>query len=766
MSKRFTKIICASLALISAAALAFAPACSTNWNGVSGDKDTATEAVEGTNGGFVVETADYAYFVNGKAANTDANDFGSAVKGSVQRIKKEDLDKGNYAETQTVVPSVIYSGSYEAGLYIYGGYLYYATPSTQKNTSGEVLNSNLDFKRTKLDGTDTTNGYIWQSSDNAVDYRFVEVGDTVYLIYSLSENLYGSSKTNIHSVNCETGVNTLLAYGVADYAFDTEDPENPYIYYTMAVPEAMGVSSSYTYNQLYRVRADVTEGEREYDFSAVEDYDAEKDPVYINMGDFVYDGVGKLRANGGLNQFNYGYGVQGVDQAPDLTNGDYTYEIQWYKNGEIYYTRKEANITRLYKLSDKDVDKDGNGKVDDSWNAIAANDDAVIFIAENYTTEYTLVTMKLQGASEKQLYAIETASGGIFRKPMTLNEQTKSYSFGESVKLCDAESATALFVKEQDGRTYFYYSLTGGNGYTINRIAIDGTDVDYTTLPVEDQPDYRGVKLLDLDACSGWYMPEFVDNTLLFAADVEGMTELNYIMACNVKGANGVMTNGEIEDLNERYEAVTKKIEAYDEKTNSDGTKTYENLAGALKYEFYTRDGEYLSELIKAYVDIEGRKEDYLYSAETVQIAKDFLANEGDWAKDADNNDYASKKINGEDISSNTRDYYYTLIGKMTEGDAEKFVDSFKNNTEYMKEYPVDNSTWWEKLSTGGKVGFIIGMVAAGLIVIGGVTVLVIFLVKRRKKRLEQGETIGKMKVDISDDKNIDVYGGDVKDEE
>lgn len=152
MSKRFTKIICATVALISAAALTFAPACSANWRGVTGDKDGATKAADGTNGGFVVETEDYAYFINGKAANTDENAFGSVVKGSVQRIKKSDLAACNYAETQTVVPSVVYSGSYNAGLYIYGGYLYYATPSTQKNTNGEVLNSNLDFKRTKLDG--------------------------------------------------------------------------------------------------------------------------------------------------------------------------------------------------------------------------------------------------------------------------------------------------------------------------------------------------------------------------------------------------------------------------------------------------------------------------------------------------------------------------------------------------------------------------------------------------------------------------------------
>ncbi|MGN1060800.1 MAG: hypothetical protein ACI4QN_03620 [Candidatus Coproplasma sp.] len=748
MSKRFTKIICGAVAVISAAALAFAPGCGSSWKGADG-KDTATNAVAGTNGGFVVETENYAYFINGKSTNTQDNSFGSVVKGSVQRIAKSDLAANDYTNTTTIVPSVIYSGNNNAGLYIYNGYLYYTTPSTQKNTNGEVLNSNLDFKRTKLDGTDTTKGYIWQSSDNAVDYRFVEVDGVVYILYAMSENLYGSSMTNIHSVNCETGVNTLLAYGVADYAFDTENLENPYVYYTMSVPEAMGSSSTLNYNQLYRVRADVTESPREYDFSEVEDYDAETDPVYINLGDFVLDGIGKMRANSGLTQFNYGYNKSGVEQKPVLSNGDYTYDIQWYKNGVVYFTRKEpVGVTQLYKLADSEITAERN--------AISANDDVTLFIAENYTTEYTFVTM------DGVLYAVETGTNGIYKKPMNLNTTTNSYSFGENVKMSDDSSATALFVKEQGGHVYLYYSMTGGNGYTVNRLAIDGSDDKYNKLPVEDEPEYRGVKVLDLDACSGWYLPEFVGNTLLFASEVEGMQDFNYIMACDLTGESGIMTNGEIEALNERYEAISEKIQDFDSKTNSDGTQTYENLAGALKYEFYTRDGDYLGELIQAYVDIEGKDVDYYYSEQSVQIAKDFIDCTGEWATDADGNAYLEKTINGDvKVKSNTRDYYYSLIGKMSEEDAQAYGDYFKNNSSYMRAYPVDTSTWWEKLSTGGKVGFIIGMVAAGLIVIGGVVVLTIFLVRRKKRGAESVENVGKLKVDISDDKNIDVYGED-----
>lgn len=747
MSKRFTKIICGAVAVISAAALAIAPGCANNWKGADAS-DTATSAVAGTNGGFVVETEEYAYFINGKSANTQANDFGSVVKGSVQRIKKSDLDANNYTNTTTIVPSVIYSGSYDAGLYIYNGYLYYTTPSNQVNTSGEVLNTRLDFKRTKLDGTDTTNGYIWQSEDNKVDYRYVEVDNVVYILYAKSENLYGSTKTNIHSVNCETGKDLMLAYGVSGYSFDTENPENPYVYYTMDVPEAMGESSTLGYNQLYRVRADVTESPRSYDFSNVEDYDSETDPVYINMGDFVFDGIGKLRASQGLTQFNYGYNVDGVEQKPVLTNGDYTYGIQWYKNGELYFTRNDTvGSTHLYKIADSEIQE--------GRNAITANDSVTMFIAEDYTTEYTFVTM------EGVLYAVETSSSGIFKKRMNYDTVKNSYSFGDSIMMSTDATATPLFVKEQGGHIYLYYSMTGGNGYTVNRLAIDGTNDDYNKLPVVDQPDYRGVQVLDLDACSGWYMPEFVGNTLLFASEVEGMEDFNYIMGCNLTGESGIMTNGEIEALNEQYEAIEEKIADYDSKTNSDGSKTYENLAGALRYEFYTRDGDYLGELMQAFVDVEGKQLNHYYSEETVQIAKDFIDCTGDWATDEDGNAYATKKVNGEDIKSNKRDYYYSLVGQMSEEDATAYADYFKNNTSYMKAYPVDNSTWWEKLTTGGKVGFIIGMVAAGLIVIGGVTVLVIFLVKRKKKGAEAVDGSSKMKVDISDDKNIDVYGED-----
>ncbi|MDE7076776.1 MAG: DUF5050 domain-containing protein [Clostridia bacterium] len=550
MSKRFTKIICTAVAAISATTLAFASACSVNWKGVA-DKDNSAY-VEGTNGGFVAETGDYVYFINGKTKNTDTNKFGSVVKGAIKRIKKTDLDAGNLAKCETVVPSVYYSGNTNAGLYIYDGYIYYTTPTTQKNADGVVLNSNLDFKRTKLDGTDTTSGYIWQSSDNAVDYRYVKVGDTVYILYALSENLYGTSATNIHSVNCTTKENKILAYNVSEYAFDTVNPENPYVYYTMNVPQFLGESGNYDYNQLYRVRADVTESPRTYDFSEIEDYDADKDPVYINCGDYVFDGIGWLNYKSGrVSQLNFAYGS---DKEYAFDNSDYTYEIQWYKDGVLYYTRKSSesgSLTSLFKLALSDVDKDGDGKVDASWDAIEENkkqsnpDSKNLLIRGSDTTEYEFVEM------DGKTYAISTGSSGIV-KSLVKDEVVE-----EGFPLTADASATILDIREEHGHVNLYYSATGGNGYTVNRIAIDGEEDDYRKLSASLEPDltYRSVKVLDLDACSDWYKPEFVGNKLFFASETEAMSEYNYIMVCDLQGADGVMTNEEIKALNESTRA-------------------------------------------------------------------------------------------------------------------------------------------------------------------------------------------------------------------
>ena len=756
MRKTITKIICIATAAISAAGLMLTAGCG-NWKyeGVSEDNYTSVTS----NGGFVVQTDDYVYFVNGAASNTDDNTFGNPLKGSLQRISKADLAAHNYSSSSTVVPLVLFSGYYEAGVYIYGDRVYYSTPSTAKNSSGEIQNSNLEFKSSTLDGKETMSDYYYRSSSTALEYRYVEVDDTVYLMYVVSEALYGetSAVTNIHSINTSTREDVLIAYNVSDYAFDTEDPENPYVFYTMKVTYNLGSlnSISESYNQLFVARADAKQSAADYDFSYVEDYDASEDPLYVNKGEFVLDGIGFQAYGERYCQFNYGFGS---DKSYSINYADVTYSLSQFKNGTLFFVAKQSLDTTggLYAIDCTDFDADEDGQVDESWDAMSANEKIKTdyrLLTTSDGVDYTFVTIDGQ---QKVLY---NGDGGL------MIGRFENGGIKDEYSLTDSGEATIIAIRDEtsasetgsgtETHTNVYYSLTGGNGYTIYRIAIDGDKDDYATnrLPSDDLYTYSEVRILDLDAKSSWYLPEFVENQILFASETEGMSGYNYIMAFDLNTDDGVMSNAEINALNEQFEGITEKIEEYSEKTNSDGTEAYRYLPDALKYLFRTGDAEYLDDLIQAYVDIEGKDKEYLYSERSAEIYREFAtaAENSDWAEYREQ----SRKVNGETVYSNSIEYYYSVIGRMTGDDYQGYLDDLR--TSYMQSYPVDDSTWWDNLSTVAKVFFIIGMCVAGLLVIGGITVLVIFLV-RRHKRKKLNAPSSRKNVDITDDKDIDVY--------
>ena len=756
MRKTITKIICAAAAAISVAGLALTAGCGAyTTEGVSPDTYTTVTS----NGGFAVQTDEYVYFINGYELNTADNTFGKPVKGSIMRISKTDMQNRNYAAAQTVVPVVAFSGQHEAGLYVYGDRIYYATPSTARNSTGVVQSSNLEFKSSTLDGKETMSDYYFRSTSTALDYRYVEVGETVYLLYAQSESLYGeeTAVTNIHSINTATGEDTLLAYDAASYSFDESDPTNPYVYYTMGVTYRLGSANAVEegYNQLYAVRADATEA-KTYDFSYVEDYDAESNPLYVNCGDLVYDGIGMDSYNMRYNQFNYGYGG---DEKYAVNRTDTEYTIGRYSDGVLFFSAQSTldSAEGLYMLENSKVDSDGDGRVDESWNAITANDSITDYrlLIDGDDTEYNFYT------ANGVTYALFIDESGLSRCTFENGERT------DVVRLTDGGKPDALIaIREEvtateDGEgtvnhVYAYYSLTGGNGYTFWRIAIDGEADNYATnkLPVQDVYTYSEVRILDLDAYDSWYLPEFVNNTILFASKTEGMSEYTYIMACDLTSEDGdMMSNAELNAYNEQYEAVSEKIDAYDDETNSDGTAAYEHLSSALTYAFYSGDEDYINELVQAYIDIAGEDEEYMYSKRSVEIYHEFFSATGDWA------DYASlsRKVDGQTVYANMQKYYYSLIGKMSESDYDEMIDGLRSS--YMQDYPVDDTTWWDSMGLGWQIVFCIAMCVAGLAVIGGVTVLVVWLVRRNKNKKVEGGS-ARAYVDITDDKNIDVYDG------
>ena len=761
--------MCAAAALI-AAGLTVTAACSGNYKSDALTGDISGNVV--SNGGFAVEKGNYIYFINGVESNTAVNSFGDVLKGSLVRISKENLAAGNYASVETVVPLIMYSGNYDGGIYIYGDYVYYSTPSAAKDSSGATLNSRLEFKRSKLDGSETMSGYYFQSENTAVDYRFVEVDGKVYLMYALSESLYGEEDavSNIHSVNLETGKDTLLAYNVDSYFFDEDNLSNPYVYYTMNVTYNMGTSNAVEaeYNQIYRVCADAAEGDRTYDFSYIEDYDAKSDPVYVNLGEFVFDGIGALCD---LTQFNYGYDpAKDEDTSSDKTNtlSGYTYEIVHYADGTLYYTRTPAsNVTEVLLYTD-DAEVGAS-----SWNPVSGNPAAtdnyggrMLLLNGTSLSDYTFITDS-EGKPSGVIYTDnDTLMSANFEGGSLKNEVRLSNVSGEVTILGISEETAYAGLPAADGAasakaeyTFLYYGVTGeGNSYSVHRIALGGTAEDYEEFPADDSTsNYNDTRILDLDVSSGWYMPEIISGYFFFPSETSDMMDYDYVMAFDLRpeGAaasdDTTMSNTQIEEINDLYDSVMGEDDGVI--AGIDG-EDFENLPNALRYAFYTRDAGYLDELIQMWED-EGEDEEYLYSTESAQMYKDFINAEGEYAEFKQH----SKQINGETVYATSRDYYYNLVGKMTEEDAEDYTTSLRSD--YMQAEPTEaEEGWFESLSTGAKVGFIIGVCVAGIIVIGAAVLIPLFIIRKKRKALPRYNK-ARIKVDTTDDKNIDVYAAD-----
>jgi hypothetical protein len=250
--KKILSILAAATVLGSAMAVA---GCGKVYEGDKLAYTTPTTAAQ-SNGGFSVEYGEYVYFINGVEEYTADNTFGKPVKGSLMRVKKADLAQKE-AKAETVVPMLFVSQNFNSGIYIFGDYVYYATPTTDKNMSGEVENSWIDFKRAKLDGSETMKDYYFRLSNNAANYRFVEVDGVVYCLYEEDSMLKSYNTANYNTKKPTTSV---LVKGAGSNFFYDVDMNSGDVYYTMGVTYDIDTDNAKTpsYNQLYCVNAAAT----------------------------------------------------------------------------------------------------------------------------------------------------------------------------------------------------------------------------------------------------------------------------------------------------------------------------------------------------------------------------------------------------------------------------------------------------------------------------------------------------------------------------
>ncbi len=722
----------------------------------------ATEAV--SNGGFAVEKGEYVYFINGQALSTADNTYGSAKKGSLMRIKKSDLsDPAKCGNAETVVPLLLVSGDMSAGIYIYGDYVYFATPRTDKDLNNNIK-TGLDFKRAKLDGTEVMSDAYFQTSSTSVQYRFVKGDDgKMYCMYV--------DDGALKSYNLDDRKETVLVKGAASsFLFDKTDKESDVVYYTMNVPNYFfGTENETTesYNQVFRVNATAQVSvnsdaasytvtgsgyTKTYDFN--EEYfqkiiDEEKEAQkkdkdleltydlsdyttygYVNLGELVIDGIGSsdgefAKPNEKTEQFHDKADYTAAkEDALFAELAGYTYTLQSYENGGIYFTRANVNATEndpnyLYYVANESVSAS-------AWNTVLCNENNAFTVVSTDTTK----------ASASAIYYVDNG------------EHFYLYVSGDKLIRATATEEVEIAKKGFTGRTLLYVKdnyLYSYNSDTKNLSRIDYTGDASVYHGFAGNEEYTDIQILQIEFNIAWYAPEFFDNVLLYnnAQTINGVS-YNYISAVNLAGKNGMMSVAELKAFNEKYDEVVDFI---------NGLKGDENLAMAIMS--YFRSGS------RAAVD--GLVADYGEDALSEKDMVEFNAyvNLGVGKKPASSsqqaNNYAEKFVDENGKHYNVLSYFVQNVGAVSDEDEQAMLAGYKAS---VYTAPVEETTeestglkWW------GWMLIIIGGVA---VVVGGIF-LFFYIKKKSKQAMEERMRSSKprRKIDTTDDKTIDVYADD-----
>ncbi|MCL2629899.1 MAG: DUF5050 domain-containing protein [Firmicutes bacterium] len=147
------KILIAVVCLVMVTAVLVACSEGFKWGSVTTSIAQNAE-IEG-NGGLAVRVGGYLYFINGYAGNDADNTSGNVIKGAICRVKINEAGVIDDSKIETIVHKNVFHKSSEQGIQISGGYIYYTTPSVDKDKNGNLRINEAVLMRTKLNGSDT-----------------------------------------------------------------------------------------------------------------------------------------------------------------------------------------------------------------------------------------------------------------------------------------------------------------------------------------------------------------------------------------------------------------------------------------------------------------------------------------------------------------------------------------------------------------------------------------------------------------------------------
>ncbi len=440
-----------------------------------------------SNGGFLVEKGDWVYFINGSESYTADNTFGSPVKGAIVRTKKSDFGKSD-ATSEVVVPEVVYSSEMtnSSGLFIFGDYIYYATPCSEKNKDGEVRNTELEYMRTKLDGTDSK--VIATISSNSDPYRYVEISGTVYLV--------------LYTTNSESN-NVLRVYNTTTCALSKE---------------SQTVSS-------YVLPDDLTSGYAFYT-TTVHNDELDSDESFNALHRFALDGsedVEILNGAGTYSDATNGIGIAGVTFDTVKWTGEYLY---------LSETSVETSSVVVYKgvkASELTVEASGTTP------ATRLNYDKLVTLDNGSSLASSIFADSSIYVNLESIFYFDSTYGIVKYDYRQLSNAT----FGRTKVYYNADILSATFEFMKDGVAYLsvddvYYSLK-----LSDIIDLETGDIKATASSVKPK------KLNYFTINTSWYQPEIVGN--YFVTSVSATPFYDYVYVIDLSATDG-LTDDELED--------------------------------------------------------------------------------------------------------------------------------------------------------------------------------------------------------------------------
>lgn len=443
---------------------------------------------ESTNGGISVVHDGYLYFINGMKTN-DGTGLSGNKKSAICRVEYNNgtIDEDTY---EIVVDDLV--GFEDGSLYVFGDFLYYTTPCSDKNNKATVLYNKTSFMRYDLVNEKSYEIFTTAQNvaDEAITYAYYVVGDKLNLV------VYEKKNATITSLNINKKVTTnYVISGVESCVLgenngikvttDSEKDANNFVFYTTG-HSSVEEDKIQTGNKVYRT-SPVTN-----DSSLICDNGSSISILMVRNGKLVYACDTRLYAElitGAKNE------TLKLDTANVIAH-NYSTEASY-----LFIENEDGSISVLYYDStayNLNIITWKNSVLEPVTIQEFTKDDKFEFITTTTLTETEEAEGDEPAETHDVTYLIYINNKKLYKIEIALDGKYSDSVFAEPIQLTTTEvtSATGLLVPEVVDDYVYIFALDSNKSTYLHRTDVT-IDVNVSELEEDDDKKAKFVGIKD-----------------------------------------------------------------------------------------------------------------------------------------------------------------------------------------------------------------------------------------------------------------------------